>query len=645
MITRRLSSWTSAIAFSVTSATASAAVTVDVDAGRTHQTIEGFGATTIPLVYGATDNVPPALRADAIAAAYGDVHLNMGNLEPEPFESPPSNVYAPANDDSDPFNLNANGFNWIQSDNLVDKIVTPAAPYGFDNYYLGPVAGTGFSLSWVNDLRTGDYTTFLDEIAEHVVAIVTRWRDAYGITPRYFQLWNEPLSGNGELVGGSPQELVDIVKRAGARLESAGFSMHFVVPAEETESISLEHASLILADPEARPYVGAIAYHPYPYGSTYASVPNILSTSGSGSPDAQAVAARNGLRDLGAQYGIPVFMVEVSHSELSFDDFNGVRGRAIQIHDELEYADAAAFFGMNALWDSTSHAQHYAGRADPGFYSETDTIVLIDNDAGEVHISPMGHAIGHFARAIRRGALRLDATSDDALLQVTAFRDDAQGRFVLVVINNATAERAVNVSLAGLSLTGSLSAEQSTAASIWTPLSEMPIAQGSAFTVTVPAESVTTYWAPILGADIEAGAPSLDAGASGSGGSASGSGASGGGGGSSGSTSSAGAVDGATTSGGAPGTAGNNVADVAPDAGNESQAASSKNSSGCGCRVTSRPRRLDALIAVVCAAFVSVRRRWERRRGQKRWYLPCRVTLAAGRALRSPQTQTVRTRP
>jgi hypothetical protein len=36
-----------------------------------------------------------------------------------------------------------------------------------------------------------------------------------------------------------------------------------------------------------------------------------------------------------------------------------VRGRAIQIHDELVYADAAAFFGMNAMWDTTSHAQHY----------------------------------------------------------------------------------------------------------------------------------------------------------------------------------------------------------------------------------------------------------------------------------------------
>ena len=97
------------------------------------------------------------------------------------------------------------------------------------------------------------------------------------------QLFNEPLSGNGELAGGSVPEIIDIVKRAGARLRAEGFAtMKFVIPAEETEELSLEHATAVLADPVARPFVGAIAYHPYPYGSTYASVPNILATSGSG---------------------------------------------------------------------------------------------------------------------------------------------------------------------------------------------------------------------------------------------------------------------------------------------------------------------------------------------------------------------------
>jgi len=57
-----------------------------------------------------------------------------------------------------------------------------------------------------------------------------------------------------------------------------------------------------------------------------------------------------------------------------------------------------------------------------------------------VTITSTGRAIGHYARFIRRGAKRIDATSNDPLLLVSAFRDNTQGgRLVLVAINNAAA--------------------------------------------------------------------------------------------------------------------------------------------------------------------------------------------------------------
>jgi MYXO-CTERM domain-containing protein len=604
---------------------AAAAVTVQVKGSEPHQVMEGFGATTLSLAYGATDNVRADLRPKAIQAVYRDVGLNMGNLEPEPFEASPSNVFAPANDDGDPFNLNASGFNWIQSDNLFNKVVTPAKQYGFDSYWIGPVAGTGFSLSWVNALRGSNYQKFLDEISEHVLALVMHWRDAYSITPRYLQLWNEPLSGNGELVGGSTQELVDIVKAAGARLKSAGFTPRFVVPAEETEAISLSHAASILADPIARPFVGAIAYHPYPYGSTYASVPNILSSSGSANPNAAAVSARNSLRDLGAQHGVPVFMVEVSHSELAFDDFEGVRGRAIQIHDELEYADASAFFGMNAMWDSTSHAQHYAGRSDPGFYSETDTIALINNDTGVVSISPMGHAIGHYARWIKKGAVRLGVTSSDPLVQVSAFRDDAQNRVVVVVINNAATSRQVDLSVKGLMASGSASGEQSTAAAIWSKTAALAIDANSAIHPQVPAKSVSTWALPLDGgAPPDAGAGGLGGG-SGAGGASNGGAPSGGASQSSGgnaaraaggTSTSSGGTPSSSSSGGAPSSGGRATGSGASESGLDGGAAPnhSGDSGGCGCRTTTTSSSPNAaLVAIGIGALVARRR--TRKRG------------------------------
>src|SRR5262245_115901 len=286
-------------------------VRVAIDGSKPHQTMQGFGATTISLVFNAADNVPPAMRTQAIDALYNQVKLNMGNLEIEPFESPTSNVYAPANDDGSPTSFGA-GWNWIQSDNMVQKVVNPGAPFGFDQFWIGPVLSSGFALSWAPALRTSNYQLYLDELAEHVAAVAIHWRDAYGRVPAYMQLFNEPLSGNVELSGGRVQEIIDLIKRCGGRLRAEGFqTMKFIVPAEETEQRSLDDARTILADAAARAYVGAIAYHPYPYGSTYAAVPNILATSGSGRPDAGKVSLRNQLRDLGAQYGIPTMMVEV----------------------------------------------------------------------------------------------------------------------------------------------------------------------------------------------------------------------------------------------------------------------------------------------------------------------------------------------
>ncbi len=476
-------------------------VVVRVDASVTHQTIEGFGATTISLAFNDVDNVPAPLRVKALDALYNQVHLNMGNLEVGPFESPPSALYSPANDDGDPKTLNPAGFNWTQSDNMMTKVVTPAKPFGFDNFWLGPAISETFEFAWAKALRGSNYDRYLDECAEHVAALAIHWRDAYGITPRLLQLWNEPLSGNGELSGGSTAELVDIVKRAGARLRAEGFAtMKFVIPAEETEDLSLEHATAVLADAVARPFVGAIAYHPYPYGSTYASVPNILATSGTGKPVASRIAVRNALRDLGIKYGIPVMMVEVSHSDVAFGNFDGMRGRAIHIHDEMVYADAAAFFGMNAMWDSVSQTQHYAGRFDPGLFSETDSIVLIDDAAGKIFITEMGRAIGQYARWLPRGSVRVDATTEDPLVQVTAFRDAGSGRVVLVAINNATAARVVRVDVAGVSLstTVPVAGEQSTSASYWSPITGFA-ATATGYTATLPPRSVTTYASKIGG--------------------------------------------------------------------------------------------------------------------------------------------------
>ena len=470
-------------------------VVITVESARGNQTLDGFGATHIPLVGISGDHLDPELRARAIQAVYGEVRLNTGNLAVGIFEAPRGTIRLgekQANDDGDPFHFNWDGFNFVISDVLKQKLIDPARRYGFDDFYLGLEINVRWGSKWLKPIRNKDYIRYLDECAEQVLAAQIHWRDAYGIVPRYTQLFNEPTSGNSELDPGSIREIIDIIKRTGDRARKEGFAdVKFVVPGEETEAISLRVAEAILADPDARQYVGAITYHSYPYGSTYSLIANILNTSGRGRPDPEKVAIRNRLRDLGKRYGKPVWMTEVSHGGVPALSFEGLLGRAIHIHDELVYADAAAYFAMNNLRDTVPLYGH-AVSLDP--FADEGDVAIVDIPARKVFITGMGYALGHYARWIKRGAVRIDATSSDPLVLVTAFRDDREKRLVIVLINNEGHPSRLVVALRGLTSNVPLvfKGEQSTPQAAWAPVGPFVPDAASYTAITVPAKSVTT---------------------------------------------------------------------------------------------------------------------------------------------------------
>ncbi len=468
---------------------ASPAVIV-VDNSGEHQRIEGFGATTLSLVHeGLGDVLSPALRAQAIDAIYNQVGISTGNLEGVLPESP-DGWDQRRNDNDDPFNINWGGFQTSSAATVKEKLVDLAQPLGFKGYFFGQKINIRYTSPWLGPIRSTDYNRFLDEAAEQIVAAQIYWRDTYGIVPRYQMPFNEPSSGGQESL--TIRDQVEIIKRAGARLNKEGFtSMKFIVPNEERVTRSYNSAEAILSDPEARRYVGAIGYHPYPYGSAYSNIPKILRASGAGSPDKGEIAARGRLRDLGRRYGIPVWMTEVSHGAVDPLSFDALRGRAIHIHDELVYADAAAYFGMNNMWSTASQKMHF-GEGNLLSPDNEGTIVFVDTDAGRVYISSMGYAIGHYARWIKPGAIRLEATSSDPLLQVTAFRDDDRKQLVLVIINNSPNSQTVQVDVKGLGLEGTLSGEQSTESAYWQPLPPSELGRPDSFTISVPGPSVTT---------------------------------------------------------------------------------------------------------------------------------------------------------
>ena len=286
--------------------------------------------------------------------------------------------------------------------------------------------------------------------------------------------------------------MIDIIKRAGARLRSAGMTTKFVVPSEYSVASTTALARQILADPVARQYVGAIGYHVYPYDAGYSSMPRILAGPGRGRRDDNELMQRRTLRDLGRQYNIPVWMTEVSHGGLDPRTMDALRARAIEIHDELGFADASAFFGMHAMWDSQSNLEHFG--PDRSLLKEEDTLVLIDLPSASVMITGTGYAIAHYARWVQRGALRVETASDDSLVMVSAFTDNRRGKASFVVINNADDAKTVRLHLASLALTGPLTGETSYDDVRLQALG--PIAAESSandvYVVTVPPRSVTS---------------------------------------------------------------------------------------------------------------------------------------------------------
>ena len=475
----------------------SAEVSIQVDGTQTRQTIEGFGATTMSLVYEGPlgDTLSPELRRQAVGAAYGQVKLNGGNLN--------VNFVRPTHDathGAEPATL-YHGYRTFGSEAMKTKLVDLAAPLGFTEWCLSPKIEIRWSNPQLRQLRQADYPTFLATCGEQVALCARYWRDRYQLEPRFIMPFNEPTSGNGELAGGNAKEVAEIVRALGQRLRTEGLAdVKLVVPCEETVARSLAVAETILADEQARPLVGAIGYHCYPYGSPYASVPRILHASGTGRPDPKEIELRQRLRELGRRYRVPLWMTEVSHSEAPALSFDALRGRAIHIHDEMLYADASAYYAMNAIWDLTSHRDHFRGRGGDhpdALFTEQDTVVLVDNDKPAVHITGMGYAIGHYARWVRRGAVRVEAESSDPLVQVTAFRDDADKRLVLVVINNSHHTQPVSIAAQGLSLAGPISGEQSTAQAFWKALPPVDIGPKGLVSLDVPGLSVTSLAVPV----------------------------------------------------------------------------------------------------------------------------------------------------
>lgn len=493
----------SAYSSSVSATTFGTETVLTVDASTAYQTLDGFGATLLSNQYGliseydsvpdaqgrtgaTRDNLTTAQRTEAIEKAFNQVKINIGYAEQQIFQN------------------DANNPDFRELDFFFPNLITPALAYSLGTPILASSIDLRGGIPYLNSARTANYSNYLVLAGQYIVNFANRWRTNAGkakTDPLLIWLFNEPLNGNTELgAGGTVQEVIDLIKSCGNALVADGYTnAKFIVPNAASEATSLSLAQSIVADAQAKAFIYALGYHPYPYSQGYSLTSNILATSGAGNPESALITVRNQLRDLAAANGLKLWMSEVSNGHIdnnantAFGTIGALRARAINIHDDLLYANAGAWFPINLIWDEISSAAHF-NDGGASFYQEGDAVILVDQrlpSGQQVLIGDSGYAIGHYARWVKPGAVRVNATSPDSLIQISAFKKNGKHSFVL--INNNSTSKTVRVQLSGAdTFTSTLEGESSYLTNRWQAIATPPITNGNSFVVTLPPNSVTS---------------------------------------------------------------------------------------------------------------------------------------------------------
>ncbi len=424
-----------------------AEVTVSVNPAVRFQTISGFGTTTRlfddphvtetfnPSTGRGAVVIPAAEQARILTALYTDLRLNRARYATDP-------GVEVVNDNADPAvtELSNFDFRWKRLDGHVEYVLA-ARPFGLTTWYGSPI----LIEPWMSHSDPAEYV-------EWAMAIIRRWR-SQGATLPYWSIINEP----GYAADLSPAFIRDAVKQIGAKLAAEGIATRMVIPDDADPVVALDRAQVVLADPVARQYVAAIATHLY---------------TGSGTPQQPNFNKLSELSTLAKQYGLPLWMSEWFNP----DWFTWAK----TMHALLADYDVAA---IDYMW---------------GFFGQWENIgaqLITITHSGTTYTGFVRNkqywTMGQFSRFILPGAARVQATSSDGSVLITAYV--VADQLVLVALNTGGADKSVQVALAaGSPCVRSMTSERTSSAE--TALGLLPVnLTGPGFTTTLKAGSITTF--------------------------------------------------------------------------------------------------------------------------------------------------------
>ena len=403
-------------------------VVVAIDLGAKRQPIDGFGSSERVWADPHLSNAPVSdVPVAAQRAILGELYGRLGLTRVRPV--------------LDQGVQPKRGASFSFGGKLADAhvaYVKQARPFGLRTFLPGPV----YIEPWMTE-------NDVDAYVDWAMAMLRRWR-GLGAEPPFYAPQNEPFI-NGDF---SPDWLRDVVVRLGAQLRKEDFRTKLVVPDDENPIAAYRRASVILADPEARKHVGAIAYHIY-----------------KGGPEDWPP-----LRQLAARYGLPIWMTEWTQKD--YGAWPTAFSWAVTVHRLLAEGGVSA---VDYLW---------------GFFGDWvggETMVSLRFVGGEYRgfvQTPVYWLTGQWSRFVRPGYRRVSTSGDAPPVPTTAFVGPR--RLIVVALNPAESMQTASFTVKGGRVRGALRAYRTSATERWRSLTR-PAVRGGSFRAVLPPRSVTTF--------------------------------------------------------------------------------------------------------------------------------------------------------
>jgi len=393
--------------------------TITIDPATRHQTIDGLGAYIASPGTSAISLTDP-VRGAQLARDIGMSLARLGIIEAD-WEEANDN----ANPDAAAFRM-ATDPAWEES---ARRLAIFRERSGVERYLLSVWAPGAFSMRLkgrscfgalsipgsTKDHPFGLSPAYLDEFTEHIAAWHHWLLERTGIAIEATSLGNEV-----QFTQPYPSAVygIDYYHRVwntlGARLEREGLpAAQFGAEILPAQNEVLAYFRPLAADPVARKYLRALAYHGY-----------VGLGVNPGTAEAKTLAS---YAAEAAKAGARVWMTETSGNT---DDWSGA-------YELGESMFAALTTGSNSAWVFWT----FANNTDEGGY-------LLAN-----RWTPGGrfYAVKQMMKHIRPGDIRIGAASSDPTVEPGAFRSAKGDRAVLVLKNGAAAMRAVRVPSLGAS--------------------------------------------------------------------------------------------------------------------------------------------------------------------------------------------------